>query len=207
MNDKKRGLIIFDLDGVLIDSEKNMEHAWNLTSTKIHEKIKFKYYRRFVGLGFFQILKKLGIKKKKFQKAFFYYNKYSNLYINKIRLFPGIKNEINKVKKNYNIALFTSKNKKRVRNILSKFQIKFEKIVTLDDVVKPKPSPEGLFKIIKVYPYNKNKIFYLGDTNHDFIAAKKSKIKFLHCNWGFFKPNNKKIKCLKKISDISKTFI
>ena len=203
---KKKGLIIFDLDGVIINSEKNMEYAWNHTSKKIGEKIKFKSYRKFIGLGFFQILKKLGIKKKKFKKAFFYYNKYSNIYINKIKVFPGIKNELNKIKKKYNIALFTSKNKKRVDKILHNFKIKFEKIVTMDDVVKTKPDPEGLLKIIKLYPYNKNKIFYLGDTNHDFFAAKKSKIKFLHCNWGFFKPKNKKIKCLKKITDISKTF-
>ena len=65
--------------------------------------------------------------------------------------------------------------KKGLKKILNKFQIKFEKIVALDDVVKPKPNPEGLLKIIKIYPYDKNKIFYLGDTIHDFIAAKKSK--------------------------------
>ncbi len=203
---KKKGLIIFDLDGVIINSEKNMEYAWNNTSKKIGEKIKFQSYRKFVGLGFFQILKKLGIPKKKFKKAFFYYNKYSNIYIYKVKLYPGIKNEISKIKKNYNVALFTSKNKKRVKKILNKFQIKFEKIVALDDVVKPKPNPEGLLKIIKIYPYDKNKIFYLGDTIHDFIAAKKSKIKFLHCNWGFFMSDNKEIKRLKKITDISRTF-
>ena len=79
-----------------------------------------------------------------------------------------------------------------------------EEYITL--CVGTKPNPEGLLKIIKIYPYDKNKIFYLGDTIHDFIAAKKSKIKFLHCNWGFFMSDNKKIKRLKKITDISRTF-
>ena len=65
-NSIKKNIIIFDLDGVLINSKKNMEYAWKQTCEKHNLKIKFKRYFSYVGFPFFEILKKLKINKKKF---------------------------------------------------------------------------------------------------------------------------------------------
>ena len=55
-------LIIFDLDGVLIDSKKNMKFAWNQVK-KVHSiNSSFKDYLKFIGLPFNNILKNLSIK-------------------------------------------------------------------------------------------------------------------------------------------------
>ena len=48
----KKGLIIFDLDGVLINSEQNMSYAWSQTCKKLKLKISFNKYKKYVGLGF-----------------------------------------------------------------------------------------------------------------------------------------------------------
>ena len=59
----KKKIIIFDLDGVLINSILNMEVSWDLTCKKFGLDIKFINYKKNIGLPFKIILKKLNIKK------------------------------------------------------------------------------------------------------------------------------------------------
>ncbi len=199
----KKGLIIFDLDGVLINSEQNMSYAWSQTCKKLKLKISFNKYKKYVGLGFFEILNKLKVKKKYHNDAFIHYNFYSKRKINKIKLFPNVRQVLTKIKYNYKIALFTSKNKSRVKKITSNLNLSFSKVVTLEDVVKPKPSPEGLKKIINDFNFKKREIFYVGDTLHDLQAAKLAKINYIQCNWGFQKIHKKNIFKIKRIADLT----
>ena len=60
MNKKK--LIIFDLDGVLIDSKPNMKKSLDLTSRKLKIKLEFEIYEKYLGLPFKKILNKMNIK-------------------------------------------------------------------------------------------------------------------------------------------------
>ena len=55
--------IIFDLDGVLIDSIKNMEKSWNLTNKKFSLNVSFDKYFKYIVKPFKEILKSLGVKK------------------------------------------------------------------------------------------------------------------------------------------------
>ena len=48
-------LVIFDLDGVLIDSKQNMKVSWNAARKKFNLKQKFKDYFQYVGLPFNKI--------------------------------------------------------------------------------------------------------------------------------------------------------
>ena len=59
---KKTKIIIFDLDGVLIDSLKNMKFALNKTSIKLSLELNFEIYRKYLGLPL-KIMKKMKIKK------------------------------------------------------------------------------------------------------------------------------------------------
>ena len=189
----KKKLIIFDFDGVLINSEKNMELTWNKTIKNFKEyNIPFKQYKKNIGLPFKKILENLNIKKKDFYLITDKYKKNSLYYQNKIKLFKGVKNLLNKLKKNYKIALFTSKDNLRTKFLLKKFNLKFNSVIAGNDVKRGKPHPEGLRKIIKQLSYNKNSIFYVGDTIYDYECSKKINIKYIHVNWGFEKISKKK---------------
>ena len=59
----KKKLVIFDLDGVLIDSRENMKLSWNSLNKQFNLNLKFKRYLYYIGLPFEKILKNLGIKK------------------------------------------------------------------------------------------------------------------------------------------------
>ena len=61
----KKKLIIFDLDGVLINSLPNMEYSWNMVRKKYNLPIQFSQYKKFIGLPFYIILNKLNINKNK----------------------------------------------------------------------------------------------------------------------------------------------
>ena len=94
MNKKK--LIIFDFDGVLFNSLKNMETAWKEVNLKFGLKIKFQEYKKNIGLPFQVILKNLGInsKKNQIQK---YYNLISTYNIDNIQPYKNTLKTINKL--------------------------------------------------------------------------------------------------------------
>ena len=181
-------LIIFDFDGVLINSEKNMQLTWDKTIKNFKEyNINFREYKDNIGLPFNKILENLSIKKKDFKKITNYYKENSLYYQNKIKLFKGVKPLVKKLKKKYKIALFTSKDNYRTKFLIKKFDLKFDFIVAGNDVKKGKPHPEGLKKIMKKLNFRRNSIFYIGDTTYDYYCAKKVKIKYIHVNWGIEK--------------------
>ena len=59
---KYKKLIIFDLDGVLIDSLPNMRAALKKTSLSMNIKLKFSEYKKYLGLPFEKIMHKMHIK-------------------------------------------------------------------------------------------------------------------------------------------------
>ena len=59
-NFKNKKLILFDLDGVLIKSLKNMQMAWTITNKKFNLNISFKNYKKHIGKPFTNILNTLN---------------------------------------------------------------------------------------------------------------------------------------------------
>ena len=111
----KKKLIIFDLDGVLIDSKKNMEISWNGVCKKFDLEINFKKYFSLIGLPFEEILKKLGIKNN-FKKIKSTYSYISKKNFNRISVYPKVINTLTFLKNNHiKIAIVTSKDKQRTK--------------------------------------------------------------------------------------------
>ena len=179
-------LIIFDFDGVLIDSINNMKFAWGKTKKKSNIKIPFNNYKKFIGLPFIEILKKLKINKKYFKIISRNYNHYS---LKKISLM--------KIKKKDLTVLNTS------FKILGKNKKLFKHKIFPSNKLRGKPYPDGLNKIISNSKFKKKEAIYLGDTIYDFQSAKLAKIKFLHANWGYQENKKKGIKKIEKLSDLT----
>ena len=200
----KLKVIIFDLDGVLINSLKNMNYAINQVNKEMKLNISFTEYKKFLGLPFEIIMKKIGIKKniKKIKKN---YQKYSKQSLSKIFIKKKLLYNLKKLSKIYKIAVFTSKDKVRSNKILKKYKI-FDYIVSSDDVKKGKPNQEGLIKIKKKFKVSSSQCIFFGDSVYDYKASKSAKIAYAHVDWGYedIKVSKKNFFLIKKFSDIPK---
>ena len=196
----KGKIIIFDLDGVLINSLENMRYTWSKVKKKFELTVPFKEYKKNIGLPFLKILENLKIKNRKLEIKE-YYKKISSENQNRIKIYSGVSKTLTDLKKNNKLAIFTSKDKQRKKKILKKFNIKFDLVVTPDDLKFGKPNPEGINLILKKLKYNKKNCIYIGDSLQDFLAAKRAKVLFLFATWGYGKLIFKSYK-IKKINEI-----
>ena len=196
--------IIFDLDGVLIDSEINMKKSWNYTSKLLSLGVDFNKYKKFIGLPFNEILLNLGIKKrhKKIQEI---YSKQSIIFMDKIKPFLNVKKILKLLeKKNIHYSIVTSKDNSRTLKILKKFNIKPTSLHTPNNKLRGKPYPDHINYCIKKNQYIKKLTCYVGDTDVDFMASKNAGIKFIFASYGFGKDNKKYSKKLPQFLDILK---
>lgn len=188
----KYDLVVFDLDGVLIDSKKNMETSWNIVRKKFKIKKNFNNYFKFIGYPFFDILKKLSIKNnlKQIQTE---YNKNSIRYFNKIKLYKDVKEVLELlIKKKIKLAIVTSKNKSRTHKLVKKFKLPIKNIVCPSKSTRGKPYPDQIKIALKRANIIKERTLYIGDMNVDYLLAKKSKIHFIFAKYGYGKIENYK---------------
>lgn len=202
---KKIKLILFDLDGVLIDSKKNMEIAWYGVKKKFNIRKSFKEYSKHIGLPFDKILKKINIHSnhKKIQAE---YKKISEQNFNKIKIYTGVKATIFFLLKNkISIGIVTSKDRDRTIKVLKKFNINlFNIIVCPKKNLRGKPNPDQINYAIKRMKSKCENTVYLGDMYVDYLAAKYSRIDFIFANYGYGKKKFSYKTTINKISDLKK---
>ena len=201
----KKKLIIFYLDGVLINSKPNMKKSLDLTSRKLKIKLQFKIYEKYLGLPFPKILNKMNIKNRidEIKKN---YEFFSLKNLNKIKINKNHLNDLKKLRREFYLSVFTSKSKLRTKKILNQYNL-FDFFISADDVKFGKPNPEGLNKILKKFKVNNKNAIFVGDSIYDYKASKKANIRYLHAKWGYQKNNfSKKIKVINRLYNIKKFF-
>ena len=154
---KEKKLIIFDLDGVLISSLDNMKKSWNNTVSKFSIDKVFKKYKDYIGKPFKDILSSLKIETKHHRYIEKEFKKNSIKNLNLIKFYPKVYTTLKYLKKNYRIAVLTSKDKSRTLKILKMLKIKFDKIQCPEKNYKGKPHPDLLIKLIKNLKIKKKK--------------------------------------------------
>ena len=201
---KKFDTIIFDLDGVLIDSKTNMKNSWDKVKKKIQINNSFEEYFNHIGYPFEKILNKIGIFNNisKIKKI---YEKHSILNLKYIKVHKEVNKTLELLKtKKIKLGIVTSKDIKRTKVILKKFKIPIKIIVSPQKKLKGKPFPDQILLALKKLMSTKKKTCYVGDMLVDYQAAKNAKISFIFANYGYGKKNKLFKRIIYKPKDILK---
>ena len=181
----KKKLIIFDLDGVIIDSKINMRFAWQAVNKRFKLRVSFEKYFNHIGKPFNKILNDLKIYKdtRDIEKE---YSRASIRNIKKIKLYKDVKKTFKYLKKNkIKTAIVTSKSLDRTKKILRIFKIRVDELQCPSKKLRGKPFPDQILKVISKANIKRKNCIYLGDTKFDSIASKKSKIDFALASYGY----------------------
>jgi len=174
-------LIIFDLDGTLVDSREDIANAVNFTLKKIGLKEKsISEISSYIGTGIEELIRKsLGKKQEALlEKALSifieYYRKHST---DNTVLYPNVK-EILEYFKNKRKAIVTNRNYEFALSALNKLGIRdcFEDIVGGDDTGCMKPSSCPLDRSMGRLNADKEKAIIVGDMDIDIVAGKRAGI-------------------------------
>ena len=168
--------ILFDMDGVLIDSLDSWWISLNsaLKAFNYKEISKEEFIEKYWGYDLSDNLKKMGLK---LEIGTFCSNVFSNQ-IGEIRIYPDTKYTLQKLKE-YKKSIITNTPKDCVYQILKKFNIEqyFDAVVTSDEVKMGKPDPSIIFKSCKILNVDPKTVLLVGDTKNDVKAGKAANCK------------------------------
>lgn len=190
----KYNLLVFDLDGTLVNSLTDLANSVNAglkrAGLKTHE---VEEYKKFVGNGREKLIDRaLGEscsdeKLRKIVKETFdaYYKEHCN---DNTTSYEGCENLLLNLKKSgIKTAVLSNKPDEFVGEILNKVypSHKFDIAWGKKPEFKTKPDPEALNAIVEKLNVKKGECLYIGDSDVDIFTAENAGVDMIGVEWGF----------------------
>jgi len=185
MYKERKRLILFDLDGVIVDSRKNMEVSWSAVRATYGIDINFERYFELIGRPFPDIMERLGLEDEgeNIRKI---YNVASSCRTDLIEAYEGITDVIHELKRNrFVIGLVTSKDKERTLEVVKNLDLLFDVIDCPEKDQRGKPNPDPLMRAMLQCHKDPADTVYVGDMDVDYEATKRAGIDYYHACWGY----------------------
>ncbi len=183
-------LIVFDLDGTLINSQGDLTDSVNELRRRFGLKnISGKRVGAHVGQGVEHLLHNTIPERARLQDPNFY-SEFSRIYqrrcTNRTRLFPGT---LATLKRLSGIRLVVASNKpgRLSRQILRGLKVhrEFSTILGADDIRRRKPHPEVILKLMRRFKAKPKETLMVGDSRFDMEAGKRARCWLCACTFGF----------------------
>jgi len=188
---EKKQLIIFDMDGTLINSGDVISNTIN-------------YVRTNLGLDIMPKEELLtNINNPDINSAEFFYGTsaftdeqtklfgeyYDNNCISDISLYDGIKELLEEINEHFTLSIATNASVEFAKKMIEYLNIDhhFDYIIGANEVASPKPHPEMLLNTIESLNIEIKHSILIGDSNKDKNAAVACEMDYLLVNWGFTK--------------------
>jgi len=195
-------LVLFDLDGVLIDSKENMNLSWMAVCEKFNLNVEFIDYFSHIGRPFQDILEILNIKEDKYEIELAFNNVSSKL-INKVNIYDGVEVVLHQLfDKNIKTGIITSKETNKTHKMLALFDFTFDIVQTPNNNLNGKPAPDHILYAMKQLDMSAPDVIYIGDMDVDYEAAKGARVDFAFASWGYGTCPDKNVIKLKNISSL-----
>lgn len=188
-------LVLFDLDGVLLDTKPNMEYAWNSVRNKFPAETfaaSFEDYFALIGRPFDDILQLLGIvPAPAIQKE---YSRASTEGRHLVEVFEGVDAALSDLKaEGHRLGIVTSKDKERTALMMADAAIlqHFEQalIFSPNGGFRGKPAPDHLLHAMAVANVDPSNTIYIGDMKTDAEASSRAGCHFIFAAWGYGSEN------------------
>ena len=177
--------VIFDLDGVLIDSEPLMRYAFERAYRQVigSGTPPIESYLEHMGESFPHIMKHLGLPLTMWEP----YKQLCRENIGRIRLFPQSRLLLAGLRTlRLRLAVLTGKDRGRTLHTLEHFSLLhyFDAVVASDQLRHPKPHPEGLLHTLGLLGHAPHEAVMIGDAVSDILCAQRAGVRAVAVTWG-----------------------
>ena len=179
-------IIIFDFDGVILDSENSHFIAFNEGLKNLNVNIsEDEYYSKYISLDDRGVItnvvndKNISVTNEEIDMIIKNKNDYfESRLIDNSKLFPGVEELIIQLSKNFVLSIGSGANRSEIIKTLKNNNIYdyFEIIVSADEVNNPKPNPETYNRVLDNIntDFNINEIIVIEDSPGGIEAAKSA---------------------------------
>jgi phosphoglycolate phosphatase len=186
----KKKLIIFDLDGTLIDTLSDIEHIFNYVLIKNGlEKKSKNFYKKNIGNGLENLLRKclpdtftgdFNLLSKSVR------DRYKSQLNTKTKIYEGIIPVLEYLKKNkVNMAVISNKlHSLAVRSVETYFNSYRMKVIGAEGGFPRKPSPDSTFHMLQNFNCSASDTLFIGDSIVDIKTAQNASIRSVGVLWG-----------------------
>lgn len=185
-------LIIFDLDGTLIDSLPDLADATNhMLGTLGRHPIDQDAVRRLVGQGARRLVEQAlpGAPEVEIQRGLELFLDYNHRHIaDRTVLYPGVTETLDVLReRGMRMAIISNKNVALCREVLSVIgaDCYFEEILGADSLPFRKPSPEPVLKLLADFGVAPERAAMVGDSINDIAAGRGAGVTTVGCTWGY----------------------
>ena len=189
---KKYKAIIFDLDGTLLDTLKDLQEGTNyaLRVNGMPERT-LDEIRRFVGSGARKLIERVipgcekeGVYEKVMGDFAFYYKEHCK---DNTAPYPGIMELLKELKRRgYALGVVSNKPDFAVQELIPEyFPDIFSSVTGERKGVAKKPAPDLIWEAMKKLNASKEESVYIGDSEVDIEAAKNAGLPCISVAWGF----------------------
>jgi len=176
-------IILFDLDGTLIDSTEAILESFH-TSLDLHGfgGVSDEQIKALIGYPLDIMFAKIGVESEKVWSAVDAYREhYRPISTQKTVLLEGASEAVKLASSFAELGVVTTKTALYSRELMEHFLLMdyFKTLVGKEDVTNPKPHPEPILKALEAFKTQDKQIYMIGDTKLDLLSAKSAGVKGL----------------------------
>ncbi len=186
-------LLIFDLDGTVVDTLQDLTNAANYALSQVGRKpLDSQTVQKFIGDGVKRFLER-ALNKPTDQQLEMSMNHFREFYaehfVDYSKLYPGMASILAHFKEKKR-AVLTNKPEIYAVPILEKLEVAryFQLIVGQNSDLRLKPDPDGILKILSQLNVPPQRAVIIGDSENDILAGQKASVRTCAVYYGFRSP-------------------
>ncbi|WP_308222412.1 HAD-IA family hydrolase [Frankia sp. AgB32] len=181
----RRRVVIFDLDGVLVDSFGVMRQAFTTAYAEVvgAGEPPFEEYERHLGRYFPDIMRIMNLPLE-MEEPFV---RESYRLAREVTLFDGVGEMLRTLRaRGYGLAVATGKAGPRARHLLGELDVLplFDHVIGSDEIARPKPAPDIVLRALDLLGAGPEEAMMIGDAVADLDSARGAGVLAVAALWG-----------------------